>query len=202
MPYWLYSCLLIKPEKFPEFLTLRIKYLFLTKFYGMIKKIKILAVNMESTCKIKVIYRILLKSFVLLVLLTSCNKEPGRISVFLAGDSTMADKKEKDYPETGWGQILPEFFNDYVTVYNYARNGRSSKSFIDEGLWDTILNHLQPGDYVFIQFGHNDQKFQDPRRYTNPFTAYRQNLVRFILDSKKKEAHPVLLTSIVRRNKF
>jgi lysophospholipase L1-like esterase len=80
------------------------------------------------------------------------------VHAFMIGDSTMADKKPSTEPERGWGQMLQSFFKDSVKIVNYAQNGRSSKSFIDEGLWQAVLDGLQPGDYVIIQFGHNDNK--------------------------------------------
>lgn len=123
-------------------------------------------------------------------------------TVFLIGDSTMAERKEpvEQNPERGWGQALQSYFEAVVRVSNHAVNGRSTKSFIDEGRWDKVLEQLQAGDYVMIQFGHNDQKFKDPTRYTNPTTAYYHNLSRFVMDTRAKKATPILLTSIVRRN--
>lgn len=123
-----------------------------------------------------------------------------KISVFTIGDSTMANKEKPEInPERGWCQMLQQFFNDSVEIKNHAVNGRSTKSFIDEGRWDVILDSLNPGDYVFIQFGHNDQKISDPKRYTNPYTAYRRNLEKFVNDTRLKGATPVLFSSIVRR---
>jgi len=123
------------------------------------------------------------------------------VSIYTIGDSTMADKPNPDEnPERGWCQLLPEFLNDYATVYNHAVNGRSTRSFITEGRWDSVQKQLKKGDYVFIQFGHNDQKENSPKRYTNPHTAYRNNLIKFVKDARAKEAIPVLFTSIVRRN--
>lgn len=137
---------------------------------------------------------------ILALLMVCCAPEPPKdISIFLIGDSTMANKKEERRPETGWGEMLQPFFNEHVQVKNHAVNGRSSKSFIDEGRWQVVLDSLQPDDYVFIQFGHNDQKYKDSTRYTNPTTIYKQNLIRFISESREKGAHPVLLTSIARR---
>lgn len=124
-----------------------------------------------------------------------------RTTVFLIGDSTMADKPTpQTNPERGWGQMLPGFFDGRVVVRNHAVNGRSSKSFIDEGRWNTVLQALKPGDYVFIQFGHNDQKREDPARYTNPHTGYRKNLRRFVTETRERGGNPVLFSSIVRRN--
>lgn len=136
----------------------------------------------------------------LLLLLICCAPEPPKdISIHLIGDSTMAIKKKERRPETGWGEMLQQFFNEHVLVKNHAVNGRSSKSFIDEGRWQVVFDSLMPGDYVFIQFGHNDQKYKDSTRYTNPTTIYKQNLIRFINESREKGAYPVLLTSIARR---
>src|SRR5438045_9545660 len=99
---------------------------------------------------------------------------PPTIDVYMIGDSTMADKPNHDTnPERGWGQLLPEFFDDHVAVHNHAVNGRSTKSFIDEGKWGAVLGKLKAGDYVFIQFGHNDEKSEDSTRYTNPSTTFR-----------------------------
>lgn len=123
------------------------------------------------------------------------------ITIYLIGDSTMADKPgtPEENPERGWGQLLSVYFNDQVAVHNHAVNGRSSKSFRDEGRWEAILKELKSGDYVFIQFGHNDQKYKDPKRFTNPYTSYRRNLETYINETRAKGAYPVLLSSIVRR---
>lgn len=123
-----------------------------------------------------------------------------RVVVHMVGDSTMADKPDPARnPERGWGQMLPRFLAPEVTVRNHAVNGRSTKSFIDEGRWDRVVERLRPGDYVLIQFGHNDQKRQDPARYTDPHTTYRRNLERFVRDTRARGAVPVLFSSIVRR---
>lgn len=122
-----------------------------------------------------------------------------RITVFTIGDSTMANKKAEVSPETGWCQAFPAFVDQSVKIKNRAVNGRSSKSFISEGRWKAVLDSLQEGDYVFIQFGHNDAKIQDSMRYTEPFTTYVQNLERFIRESREKGATPILFTPIVRR---
>ncbi len=123
------------------------------------------------------------------------------VKIYLIGDSTCANKKENKYPECGWGMKLGDFFDNNVEIENHAQNGRSSRSFRGEGLWnEPILEKLQAGDYVFIQFGHNDQKIKSPDRYSNPFTGYRANLERYIEEARSKGAHPILLSSIVRRN--
>jgi lysophospholipase L1-like esterase len=120
------------------------------------------------------------------------------VHVFMIGDSTMADKDPKAEPERGWGQALPSFFDDTVKVSNHAVNGRSSKSFLDEGRWQTVLNSLLTGDYVIIQFGHNDEK-SDATRHTDPYTTYKNNLEKFVTDTRAKGAFPIFCTSIVRR---
>lgn len=122
-----------------------------------------------------------------------------KITVFTIGDSTMANKKAEVFPENGWGMALPQFFDEQVIVKNRAMNGRSSKSFITEGRWKAVLDSLHKGDYVFIQFGHNDEKFKDTTRYTMPFTTFAANLKRFVRETRSKGAYPILFTPIVRR---
>lgn len=137
---------------------------------------------------------------IILIIFYACQPDK-QIVIHMVGDSTMAFKPDTAIsPERGWGQMLPQFFNNNVTIVNHAVNGRSTKSFINEGKWDAVLNELKPGNYVFIQFGHNDQKFKDSLRYTNPYTAYRHNLIKFVTETKEKKAIPVLFTSIVRRD--
>lgn len=142
-------------------------------------------------------FKILLILFSMSFLAGSSDQK--KINVFTIGDSTMANKDAKVYPETGWGQVLYQFFDDQVVVHNHAVNGRSSKSFISEGRWQVVLDSLHAGDYVFIQFGHNDQKIKSPERYTEPFGSYTENLTKYITESRAKGAIPVLFTSIVRR---
>jgi lysophospholipase L1-like esterase len=119
--------------------------------------------------------------------------------IYLIGDSTMADKPIISNPEVGWGQMFPIFFKPGVVIENDAKNGRSTKSFIDQGLWQAVVEKLHPGDYVFIQFGHNDSKADDSLRYAAPHTTYKQNLLRFVREAKAKGAVPVLLTPVNRR---
>jgi lysophospholipase L1-like esterase len=118
--------------------------------------------------------------------------------IFLAGDSTMANKP-LDLPERGWGMALGERFVDGVTVHNHAMNGRSTKSFIDEGRWAKLVAELVAGDFVIIQFAHNDEKKEDPKRYTDPATTFRENLRRFINETRAKGATPLLATPVCRR---
>ena len=123
------------------------------------------------------------------------------VTIFMIGDSTMANKKlEKENQERGWGQMLPIYLEGAVKVDNHAVNGRSSKSFIDEGRWDVVKEKIRPGDYVIIQFGHNDEKIKDEKRYTVPGASFDDNLRRFVTEAREKGATPIIMTSIVRRN--
>lgn len=142
-----------------------------------------------------------MKKYILLALLISTVSFAQKTTLYTIGDSTMANKKDPDKnPEHGWAQVLQPFFKDDIVVVNEAVNGRSTKSFINEKRWDSIYKKLKKGDYVFIEFGHNDEKIEDSTRYTNPHTSYRYNLIRFVKESREKGAIPVLLTSIARRN--
>lgn len=142
-----------------------------------------------------------MKKYILLFILITLNCFAQKTTLYCIGDSTMANKKDPDKnPEHGWAQVLQPFFKDDIIVVNKAVNGRSTKSFINEKRWDSIYSKLKKGDYVFIEFGHNDQKIEDSARYTNPHTAYRYNLIKFVNESREKGAVPVLLTSIARRN--
>src|SRR5258707_9269074 len=109
--------------------------------------------------------------------------------VFMIGDSTMANKP-LDLPERGWGMVLGQFFVDPAIVHNHAVNGRSTKSFIDEGRWDKVLSELKAGDFVVTQFGHNDEKVENPKVGTDPATTFRDNLRRFVRETRAKNATP------------
>lgn len=127
----------------------------------------------------------------------SGQKEP--VTIFLAGDSTMAAKLPEKRPETGWGERLGQHFKlGTVKVDNRAANGRSTKTFISEGRWQAILTDLKKGDHVFIQFGHNDQSKDKGERYTPP-EDFKKNLAGFIDDVRAKGAIPILMTPVVRR---
>jgi lysophospholipase L1-like esterase len=138
----------------------------------------------------------------LILLLISIQCFAQKPTLYTIGDSTMADKIEPDVnPEKGWCQVLPSFFDlNKITIDNRAVNGRSTRSFINEKRWESVYKSLKKGDYVFIQFGHNDEKIADSTRYTNPHTAYRYNLIRFVTEAREKGAIPVLFSSIARRN--
>ncbi|MGW7056581.1 rhamnogalacturonan acetylesterase [Streptomyces sp. NPDC054887] len=120
-------------------------------------------------------------------------------TVYIAGDSTAADKYRSEAPESGWGTALPFFLHEHLRVSNHAVNGRSSKSFIDEGRLTPILDAVRPGDFLLVQFGHNDQKRADPARYTEPWTSYREHLLQYVTGARARGALPVLLTSVERR---
>jgi lysophospholipase L1-like esterase len=121
------------------------------------------------------------------------------VTIFLAGDSTMAAKLPEKRPETGWGEMLGQHFKvGTVNIENRAANGRSTKTFISEGKWQSIVDDLKKGDSVLIQFGHNDASKDKGERYTPP-EDYRKNLIRFIEDVRAKDATPILLTPVVRR---
>ncbi|MGQ4385662.1 rhamnogalacturonan acetylesterase [Streptomyces sp. SAS_270] len=120
-------------------------------------------------------------------------------TLYIAGDSTAAQKYSDAAPETGWGMALPFFLNKDVVVANHAVNGRSSKSFIDEGRLDVILQAIRPGDLLLIQFAHNDEKSADPTRYTEPWTTYQDYLRQYIDGARARGARPVLATPVERR---
>lgn len=122
-----------------------------------------------------------------------------KIKIFIAGDSTAATKKEDKRPETGWGEKIGNFFTDKVEISNHAVNGRSSKSFLDEGRLENIEKEIGSGDFLFIEFGHNDEK-PKPDRHTDPFTTYKEYLMKYIDVARKANATPVLLTSTQRRS--
>ncbi|WP_407271197.1 rhamnogalacturonan acetylesterase [Radiobacillus sp. PE A8.2] len=121
------------------------------------------------------------------------------VTIFLAGDSTVTDQSIEGYPLSGWGQSLPQYIKADAVVSNHAVSGRSTKSFIDEGRLDAILDQMKKGDLLFIQFGHNDQK-PDKARFTEPFSSYKENLKKYIDGAKERQAIPILITPVHRRN--
>lgn len=146
--------------------------------------------------------KILYKSIILFVsvLLVSFSFPADKITVYLIGDSTVCNQPLSQAPVTGWGTPFAVFFDQSVKVENHARGGRSTRTFLSENRWQPIADALKPGDYVFIQFGHNDEakeeKYKD--RYTSP-EDYRKNLVKFITETRAKKANPVLVTPVSRR---
>ncbi|MGL4519869.1 MAG: pectinesterase family protein [Phocaeicola sp.] len=134
------------------------------------------------------------------LLLSAFTTAERKVTIFMIGDSTMADKSlTGNNQERGWGHMLPGYLDEQIEVENHAKNGRSSKSFIDEGAWEVVLNRIQKGDYLFIQFGHNDEKSNE-KRHTVPGGTFDANLTRFVNEARAKGAIPVLFNSIVRRN--
>ncbi len=120
-------------------------------------------------------------------------------TIYWAGDSTVQYNDITTYPQTGIGQVFHLFLKPEVKVLNFAKNGRSTKSFIDEGRLAAIEEQITEGDFLFIQFGHNDEKKADPARYTDPFGQYMVNLERFVNTAREKKAYPVLITPLERR---
>lgn len=145
----------------------------------------------------KTLVKISVLAILLLLIGTSAKRRP--TTLFMAGDSTMADKEELvESPERGWGQLFPTYIKEKLHIENHARNGRSTRSFITEGRWDDLISRVQKGDIVLIQFGHNDEKSEDSRRYADT-TVYRYNLIRMVHDVREKGATPILATPIARR---
>ena len=135
---------------------------------------------------------------VVLFLLAFMLPEKKKITIFMAGDSTMSIKEKKAYPETGWGMPFANFWDSSVTIVNRAKNGRSTKTFISEGLWQSIYDEVKEGDYVIIQFGHNDESVEKKERYATPDT-FKMNLTKFIRETRAKKATPILFTPVSRR---
>ncbi|GAC22049.1 rhamnogalacturonan acetylesterase [Paraglaciecola arctica] len=127
-------------------------------------------------------------------------QDPTRTTLHLVGDSTMADKLNLAYPERGWGQLLPAFMSPELEIKNHASNGRSTRRFIDEGRWGVVLSELKKGDFVLVQFGHNDQKKTDPKRYASVEKDYPEFLKRYINEIRGKGATPLIASSICRRH--
>ncbi|MER7520352.1 rhamnogalacturonan acetylesterase [Streptomyces sp. NPDC126499] len=119
-------------------------------------------------------------------------------TLFIAGDSTAAQKYADAAPETGWGMALPFFLDGTTQVANHAVNGRSTRTFLEEGRLDAILAAVRPGDLLLVQFGHNDQS-DDPTRHTDPWSAYQDNLRVYVEGARSRGALPVLATSVERR---
>lgn len=120
-----------------------------------------------------------------------------KVTIFIAGDSTASIKETKAYPETGWGMPFVYFWDSAVTVQNLAKNGRSTKSFRQEGLWAKITDNAAEGDYVLIQFGHNDE-VPTKKTYTTE-EEFTNNVVQFVKETREKKAIPVLITPVARR---
>ena len=138
---------------------------------------------------------------VTLLLLTAATPDK-TTTIFVIGDSTAANKDiSGGKQERGWAMALQCYFDDNILVDNHAVNGRSSKSFIDEGRWDKVLQKMKPGDYVIIQFGHNDEK-PKADRHTDPGSTFDYNLAKFVRETREHGGIPVLMNCVVRRNFF
>ena len=145
-----------------------------------------------------------MRLFVIALLLFVCGitraDEPRPITIHMIGDSTMANKPlVPPNSERGWGQLLSLYFDEGVRIQNYAANGRSTRSFIAEGRWKTVLQNLKPGDYVIIQFGHNDEKTNNAGLGTAPFGAFKENFESYVRETREHQATPILATPIARR---
>ena len=129
--------------------------------------------------------------------------EPHVVTIFMIGDSTMANKDTTGgKQERGWGMMLQECFDSqHIRIDNHAVNGRSSLSFISQGRWNRVLERMRPGDYVIIQFGHNDEKPQ-PDRHTEPGSTFDANLEKFVREARERGGIPILMNAVVRRNFF
>jgi len=145
----------------------------------------------------KISFKIL--AVAVIIVLTAFSFIHQKTTIYIIGDSTAANKLPKAYPETGWGMELQSFFKSNVIVDNRALNGRSTKSFKAEQQWQPILEKLKPGDYVFIEFGHNDEKVDKPGTGTT-LEEFKNNLVCYVNETRSKKAIPVLLTPISRRS--
>ncbi|HZH60813.1 MAG TPA: rhamnogalacturonan acetylesterase [Metabacillus sp.] len=158
-------------------------------------------------CKIWIFTVFILLSSIILVLFFSDHsvalknkRNQNSIHVYLIGDSTVSAYKHKFAPKMGWGQKLSVYFNDQVIIHNAAVPGRSSKSFYDEGKFENVKKKLGQGDYLIIQFGHNDAKRKDSKRYTDPYTDFKIYLKKYIAGAREKGAIPILVTPVERRN--
>ena len=136
-------------------------------------------------------------AFLLLALMSFTIPKEDKITVYLIGDSTMAIKEISAYPETGWGMPFVNFFDSTVVIDNRAKNGRSTRTFIEENRWTPVVSNLKPNDFVFIQFGHNDEVQTKPSSTTE--IQFKAFLTKYVLDTKLKKANPILLTPVARR---
>ncbi|GIE85234.1 rhamnogalacturonan acetylesterase [Actinoplanes regularis] len=122
-----------------------------------------------------------------------------KTTVYVAGDSTAATYATADVPRAGWGQALPVFLRREIAVVNAALSGASSKSFVDLGRLDLILAAIRPGDTLLVSFGHNDEKSEDPARYTEPWSTFQDHLRLHLDGARAAGAHPILVTPVERR---
>ncbi|TCD12945.1 rhamnogalacturonan acetylesterase [Pedobacter frigidisoli] len=135
----------------------------------------------------------------ILIILSAFTIIQKQTTLYIIGDSTAANKEAKAYPETGWGMELQSFFKADIKVDNRALNGRSTKSFRAEKRWQPIFDNLKAGDYVFIEFGHNDEKIDKPTVGVS-LADFKINLINYVNETRSKKAIPILLTPISRRS--
>lgn len=159
--------------------------------FAITERFKSLITNMKN------FKTILFISFVAITILSFKSAE--KVNIWMIGDSTMAQKKHERFPESGWGVAMGLHTKESATVHNHAASGRSSKSFLSEKRWQAVYDSIQPGDYVIIQFGHNDEK-PDSTLHTDPYSTYQQNLKKFVEETRAKGGNPIICSSIVRRH--
>lgn len=121
-------------------------------------------------------------------------------TIYIASDSTAYSYGASYAPQAGWGQFLGQYFTSNVSIVNRAIGGRSSKTFVEEGRLDEILKVIKPGDYLFVQFGHNDATISKPERYAAPYTTYKEYLGKYVDGARERGAIPVLITPVARLN--
>lgn len=137
---------------------------------------------------------------IILVAILALSFKPDTPTIYIIGDSTAAEKDiSNGTMERGWGMVLQGFFDEGVRIENHAINGRSSRSFYSEGSWQKVIDKVKPGDYVIIQFGHNDEK-PKPERHTDVGTTFDAHLAQYVIETKAKGATPILMSPVVRRN--
>lgn len=142
--------------------------------------------------------KILAFCLAMLITNTIAHQQAERLTIWMIGDSTMSKKEVKAFPETGWGMPFSNFWDSTVTIENRAANGRSTKSFLAENRWQPILDKIRPGDYVLIQFGHNDESEEKGKRYSTP-SEFKANLKKYVTEARNKKAVPILFTPVGRR---
>jgi len=134
--------------------------------------------------------------FLLAAVLASASFLLAAADIYMAGDSTMQTYRGNYAPQQGWGQRMQELVKDGVTVYNRSIGGRSTKSFKAEKRWENLIREVKKGDFVIIQFGHNDGTKAKPERYADPKTEYKENMRGFVEDVRRVGGIPVIATSI------
>lgn len=149
----------------------------------------------------KKVWSLVIIAIVAFVILTAAVSDK-TTTIFVIGDSTAANKDiSGGKQERGWAMALQCYFDDNIRIDNHAVNGRSSLSFINEGRWQKVLDKIKPGDYVIIQFGHNDEK-PKADRHTDPGSTFDYNLAKYVRETREKGGIPVLMNCVVRRNFF